>query len=130
MDVAACVRAIDSLFVSILCGLHVVSRPILVMVVELIQGPLLELVCVADILPSVNKDESFFGVMCIEDTFQMCLGLLKVLGPLCFEKLQTLSMNGIGMLLLEGFDDGDGFVEHGVVDSACYGYFVRHFVLY
>jgi hypothetical protein len=94
---------------------------------ETVECPLCKLVSISDVFTTVNKYQRLLSVMGVENTFQMILGFFKELGPLSLKELKALCMDGVRMISFESLGNGGSFMEVGVVDHSCYGYFGGHF---
>jgi hypothetical protein len=127
LSVAASVRWVNGLSVLILCHLRVDVETVLLQVVELVESPLSELISVTDVFAPVKKNEGFWFIVRIENSFLLVCGLLKELGPLGLKELKALSVNLVRVIPFKGLGDSDSLVELGVIDHTCYGNFSSHF---
>jgi hypothetical protein len=120
-------RLIDILSVAVLSELVVGVQAVFLNVIEGKKSPLAELVCIADVVSTIEVDEGVLLVVLVKDTLELVRNLLEVDHPLRLEELEALDSDLVWVQSLELFGDLHRFVDHGVVKLASYCYFGTHF---
>ena len=117
MNVAAAGRVVDCLSVRITSSFTIYQDAGFICVTEVPEGPLHEIIDVADVLGAV-EDYQMAALVLVEETFQLCLRFLQVLVPLCWEEFQNSILHSTRELFFELLDACDAFVKVLVANDA------------